>query len=58
MMLPKESDLLRLWKLERELGEAIEIGHVARAEEIEFEIEELMNEVPHHGSRKRSGRHG
>jgi hypothetical protein len=50
--LPKEDDLLRLWKLERKLDEAKEIGRVDRAEEIEFEIEELMNEVPPDGSKK------
>jgi hypothetical protein len=48
----KEDDLLKLWRLERELDAAKEIGNVERADEIEFEIEELMNEIPAHGPRK------
>jgi hypothetical protein len=48
----KEDDLLKLWRLERELDEAKEIGAIDRADEIEFEIEELMNEIPADRPRK------
>ena len=56
--LPKEDDLLRLWRLERELGAEIEIGREDRIAEIEFEIEELLNALPAHGPKKRRGRLG
>ena len=41
--LPKESELLILWRLERELDDAKEIGAVDRAFDIEMEIEAILN---------------
>jgi len=53
MVLPaKESDLLKLWKLERELDAAKEIGAIDRIGEIEFEIEDLMNALPSNGPKE------
>lgn len=55
--LPKrEDDLLKLWRLERELDAAKDVGNVDRADEIEFEIEDLMNEIPVDGARYEYGR--